>query len=126
MVERCTNTNNKDYKYYGSRGITVCKRWMKFENFLADMGESSMGYQIDRIKNNHGYYKENCRWVTSKNNNRNRRDNRLETLNGKTQCIAAWAEEIGINKNTILWRLNHGWSVEKTLMTPTRKNKKIK
>ncbi|MEK0337174.1 MAG: hypothetical protein QQN41_07060, partial [Nitrosopumilus sp.] len=52
MIQRCTNHNNKSYHNYGGRGIMVCKRWMKFKNFLEDMGEPPKGYQIDRINNN--------------------------------------------------------------------------
>lgn len=121
MLKRCTNPNHRFYHNYGGRGITVCKKWRKFENFLEDMGEVLEGYQIDRIDNNKGYCKSNCRWVTSKINNRNRRNNHLETFNGKTQCVAAWAEEFDVNGDALLARLNYGWSIEKTLTTPIKK-----
>ncbi|KKN91257.1 hypothetical protein LCGC14_0221250 [marine sediment metagenome] len=123
IIQRCTNSNTKDYRWYGSRGITVCERWLKFENFLEDMGEAPIGYQIDRLDNNKGYYLENCRWVTPKQNGRNKRNNHLITHNGEIQCISAWAEETGISKNTILWRITHGWSPEKTLTTPGKMEK---
>lgn len=121
--KRCNDPNHENYKHYGSRGIKVYRRWLKFENFLEDMGEAPKGYQIDRIDNNKGYYKENCRWITPKQNNRNRRNNHLITYDGKTQCIAAWAEEIGINENTIRTRIRFNWSSEKTLTTPAREKK---
>lgn len=70
---RCLNPKSKDYEYYGARGITVCERWLMFKNFLEDMGEKSNNLQIDRIDNNLGYSKENCRWVTAKQNCNNRR-----------------------------------------------------
>ncbi len=72
---RCHNKNNKRYKDWGGRGITVCNRWLySFDNFLEDMREKpTPEHQIDRIDNNKGYYKENCRWVTQAENNRNRR-----------------------------------------------------
>ncbi|KKN98994.1 hypothetical protein LCGC14_0142390 [marine sediment metagenome] len=124
IIQRCTNPSNGNYLYYGGRGITVCKRWRKFENFLKDMGEAPKGLQIDRINNDKGYCKSNCRWATRKEQARNTRTNHLITCFGKTQCITAWAEEIGIHVNTIYWRLNHGWSIEKALMTPVRKHKK--
>ena len=69
MVQRCTNPNVKQYKDYGGRGIAVCERWLKFENFLADMGERPVGKQIDRINNDGNYEPGNCRWVTAKENN---------------------------------------------------------
>jgi len=124
IKQRCTNPNDKGYKNYGGRGITICKRWFKFENFFKDMEEQPNGYSIDRIDNNQGYYKENCRWVTPKQNNRNKRTNHLETYNGKTQCLTEWAEETGISKQRIEWRLKHGWSIEKTLTTPVKKYKR--
>ncbi len=125
IVQRCTNPNNSRYKDYGGRGITVCERWMKFKNFLEDMGESPKGYQIDRIDNNKEYCKSNCQWVTSKTNNRNKRNNHLEIFNGKTQCLSAWAEEFNINPDTLRYRVvKLNWSIEKALMTPVGKHKK--
>lgn len=73
MKERCSNPNNKDYKYYGGRGIKVSEPWLIFDNFYADMGTPPKGMQLDRIDNNSGYSKENCRWVTPKENSANRR-----------------------------------------------------
>lgn len=121
MITRCINFRHKKYHNYGGRGIKVCKQWMKFENFLADMGDVPEGYQIDRIDNNKGYYKSNCRWVTPKQNGRNKRNNHLITYDGKTQCMSAWSEETGIAKSTILYRLKHSWSISKSLTTPVRK-----
>jgi hypothetical protein len=74
MIQRCTNTNNKKYIHYGNRGINVCDEWLdSFESFYTDMGEQPEGLQIDRIDNNKGYSKENCRWTTSSVNQKNRR-----------------------------------------------------
>lgn len=123
MIHRCNNPNHKHYSNYGDRGITVCKRWKKFENFLEDMGKPPKGLQIDRIDNSKGYDKSNCHWVTAKQNCRNRRDNRLITHDGKTQCVAAWAEETGIHTATLSNRLKCGWSIEKALTTPIRRKK---
>ena len=123
MIQRCTNPHSENYDNYGGRGIIVCKRWMKFENFLTDMGNIPEGCQIDRINNDKGYYRVNCRWATPKQNSRNRRNNHLATHNGKTQCITAWAEEIGISKYTIYKRLRCGWSIEKALTTPVKQRK---
>lgn len=126
MIQRCTNPNNKKYPIYGGRGITICKRWRNsFEDFLKDMGEHpSPGYSLERINNDKGYYKKNCRWATPKEQARNRRNNHLVTCFGKLQCIAAWSEETGISKNTILWRLNNGWSPEKALTTPVKNTRR--
>jgi hypothetical protein len=72
MLRRCTNKNFKAYKYYGGRGITVCDRWLEFDNFLEDMGIRPDNLQIDRINNDGNYEPGNCRWVTAKVNNSNR------------------------------------------------------
>ena len=126
MIQRCTNLRDKGYPNYGGRGIKVCKRWQNsFENFLEDMGEVPEGYQIDRINNNGNYCKENCRWSTRKEQQRNKRDNHLETYKGKTQCLAAWAEEFDINYSTLCSRIfRSGWSIEKALTTPIQKKGK--
>lgn len=73
MVYRCNKTKGKDYKWYGSRGITVCEEWLKFQNFYKDMGEKPPKMYLDRINNDLGYFKENCRWVNSIINSQNRR-----------------------------------------------------
>ncbi len=115
MRQRCENPKNKRFKYYGARNITVCERWKSFENFLADMGDKPEGLSLDRIDNNKGYYKENCRWATQKVQCNNSSRNRLITHDGKTQNITQWAEELGITKNKFYYRINHGWTIEKII-----------
>lgn len=73
MIGRCSNKNHKNYPYYGGRGIKVCNRWMKFENFFVDMGECPPKLQIDRIDVNGNYEASNCRWTTAAINMANRR-----------------------------------------------------
>jgi len=73
MLQRCFDANSKAYCWYGGRGITVCKRWLKFENFYADMGDPPPGLSIDRINNDGNYEPGNCRWSTRAEQVRNRR-----------------------------------------------------
>lgn len=76
MKERCNNPNSISWKYYGARGITVCERWFKFENFLADMGPRPQGTTLDRFPNKDGNYEPgNCRWATATEQRANRRPN---------------------------------------------------
>jgi len=124
MIQRCTNRIYQQYKDYGGRGIVVCRRWLKFENFLADMGERPEGRSLDRIDNNGNYCPENCRWATRKEQQSNRRNNHVLTYGGKTQCITKWSDDIGIKVGTIQYRLAAGWSVEEALsVVPGQKRK---
>lgn len=105
MVKRCTDPKADQYKWYGAEGITVCKRWLSFENFFADMGERPIGKTLDRINNKKGYTKANCRWATpSEQASNTRRSVRFE---GKT--IQEWSDELGIKYDTLSYRLRkHG------------------
>src|SRR3990167_3972937 len=97
MLNRCRYASQDSYKYYGARGIKVCTRWEKYENFLADMGEWKPGLTLERIDFNKDYSKENCRWTTFKEQARNTRKNKFIMYKGKTQCISAWVEELHLN-----------------------------
>ena len=120
LRDRCTNPKNKDFHNYGERGITVCDRWNhSFVLFLEDMGEAPLNMQIDRIDNDSGYTKENCRWATIEEQANNRRTCVMITFNNKTQSISDWSKEIGIERKTLEYRLRIGWDIEKALTTPS-------
>ena len=120
---RCLNKNNKAFASYGGRGITVSEEWLSsFENFYRDMGpRPGKDYSIDRIDNDKGYSKENCRWATRKEQNNNQRSNRIIEFNNKSQNLTAWAAETGFAFDTLRARLdNYGWSVEQAFTTPLK------
>ncbi len=124
MLSRCNDQNSKSYPSYGGRGIVTCERWQGpngFPTFLADMGEPPDGTSIDRIDNAGNYEPGNCRWATRKEQQRNTRRNRNVTCWGRTQSVAAWAEEMGLEHQTICERLKRGWTPERTLTTPSLK-----
>jgi len=72
MKQRCLNPKATGYARYGGAGVTVCDRWLSFENFLADMGARPEGTTLDRINPTLGYEPGNCRWATRSEQNRNR------------------------------------------------------
>lgn len=103
MKDRCSNQNNDRWARYGGRGITVCKRWLKFENFFADMGVKPDGFTLERKDNNKGYSPGNCEWATYEAQARNQKTNRLITHDGETMCLAAWAKREGV-KSDVVWK----------------------
>lgn len=124
MLDRCSNPKNKHYNDYGGRGISVCERWKSsFENFLSDMGgRFADGMTIERDDVNGNYYPENCRLATSLEQSQNKRNSHFLLFRGKSQCVSAWARELGIQAGTIYVRINKlGWSVDMALSTPAKR-----
>jgi len=116
MLKRCQNSNHKSYKRYGGRGIVVCESWNKFENFYADMHPTyEEGLSLDRKDNNQGYSPENCRWANWTEQAQNRQNNVNITIKGKTQCLAAWCEELNLKYSTVYMRIDRGQSAEQAL-----------
>lgn len=128
MVQRCINPNNPRYKDYGGRGIQVCEKWRKFQNFLDDVGDPpTKTHSIDRINNNKGYCKSNCQWATSKQQSRNTSRNLSIFFDNRRQCLHDWAKELNIHPSTLRNRIYKlGWSIKKALTTPVKQRRKTK
>ncbi|MEG7359958.1 hypothetical protein [Pseudomonas citronellolis] len=124
MIDRSTNPANKRYADYHGRGITVCESWMTFANFLTDMGEKPDGTSLDRIDNDAGYFKENCRWATSLEQMNNTRRNSFVEYLGKRQTVSQWAAQLGIPEGTLRSRINRGWSPEDAMQKPVSKRRR--
>lgn len=112
MKRRCCDIANASYKHYGARGITLCpqwkeprKGWLAFKEWALANGYKE-GLTIDRINVNGNYEPSNCRWVTMKEQNNNRRNNHLITWRGQTKTLTQWAESLGISPYTLASRLN--------------------
>lgn len=105
---RCTNPNNKEYHNYGERGITICHEWEKdfdcFRNWALSHGYSDE-LTIDRIDNDKGYSPDNCRWVTVKEQSRNRRSTVFICINGEKKSLPEWCEIFGVNLGTATHRV---------------------
>lgn len=127
MKQRCSNPSREDFKWYGARGITVCPEWAdSFPAFLS--WAICNGYEdhltLERVDSDGPYCPENCRWATKKEQANNRRTNRRLTINGRTQSIAEWSQELGIDRSTLWRRINAGWTVERALTEPVHIEKR--
>lgn len=99
MHQRCGNPSTSYYPRYGGRGIKVCERWLKYENFLADMGERPEGKTLDRHPDNNGNYElANCRWATRSEQNRNMRTTIWVSLYGARTCFTEACQILGISR----------------------------
>jgi len=123
MLTRCHDRKAAMFPRYGARGISVDTRWLKFENFLEDMGEAPNDLSIDRINNDGNYEPGNCRWATNKEQVLNRRRTVWLTYNDETLCLADMATKYGISPKVVGMRLKLKWSLEKALTTPVQSRK---
>lgn len=121
MWKRCTDKNRPNYKDYGGRGIAICERWKKYENFLEDMGRKpGRGYSVERRNNDLGYFPENCYWATRTQQASNRRSNRWIEFQGERLTLTQWEQKLGFTRDRIRQRLSQGWTVERALTEPSR------
>lgn len=108
MIRRCNDERPKNKKNYKDRNITVCDRWLEsFENFLEDMGIRPANTTLDRIDNNKGYYKENCRWATIKQQNNNKRFNVAHEYQGENLTVSQWADKFNITRVKAEYWINY-------------------
>jgi len=123
MKTRCYNPASPNYKDYGGRGITVCKRWRdSFTAFFTDMGpKPSRVHSLDRKDNSKGYSPSNCRWATHLEQQQNTRFNHNITAFGETLVLSEWARRRGIEQTALSNRIKAGRSPEEALTTPSRK-----
>lgn len=118
MMWRCFRTSNQAFHNYGGRGITVCRRWRKFQNFLTDMGSRPPGLMLERKNNNGSYSPRNCKWADRFEQANNRRGNIKVSHRGLCLSIAQWGRRIGLSDKTLYTRLSRGWSVKRTITEP--------
>lgn len=131
MLGRCRQPKRPDYHCYGGRGVRVCEQWQGedgFARFLADVGaKPSLAHTLDRYPDPSGHYEPgNVRWATRKEQSRNLRNNRLLTHEGRTLCVAAWGEELGLSPNLIYVRLKRGWAATEALTVPAGERRGVR
>lgn len=141
MKDRCYNPKVKNYRNYGGRGITVCEDWLDKENGFINFYNWAIqnGYKeellpnginkwtLDRIDNDGNYQPNNCRWVVHKENERNKRTNKIIDFNGEKHSVVEWAEILNMPVTTLYNRLFEGWDIERAFTTPVitkHRNKK--
>lgn len=115
---RIFNPKNPAYRHYGGRGLGMHEEWINsFEKFLNDVGaRPNSSYSLDRRSNDEGYYPHNMQWVTVKEQNNNKRNNRLITYDNKRLTLAEWAEITEISYKTLTSRLRRGYSIDELFL----------
>lgn len=129
FLSRCYNEKNVAFKNYGGRGITVCEEWRNSFNAFYDWATAN-GYSenltLDRIDSNGNYEPSNCRWVSMKEQENNRKNNRIIFYKNKRYTLSQLAEELKLSSATLRWRLDNGWKEEELSLPVSLKNKYIR
>lgn len=134
VLYRCEKTTHVAYHHYGGRGIRVCEGWHDIKNFIQDNAERpSRKYTLDRIDNNGHYscgkcseclqneWPANCQWSTKQVQNNHTRQNRMITINNRTQSMADWARENGLKYRTVRGRIERGWDDIEAVSVPLQR-----
>lgn len=125
MKRRCFNKKSDSYLDYGARGITVCERWLSFDNFLADMGDRpSSEHSIERLDNNGHYEPGNCKWATDAEQRLNTRRTVFVEVDGKKVKLQEYAKDARISAAMIYARMKNGWTLDEALTIPIKRYKK--
>lgn len=124
MKTRCYNKHYYQYKDWGGRGVEICNEWLNdFQTFYE--WAINNGYKenlsIDRIDVNGNYEPNNCRWVDTKTQANNKRNNVKITYNGMTKTISEWADYLGVNRNAFSSRVKRKWDIDRVFNQPYRK-----
>lgn len=124
MKQRCTNPKHRFYRTYGGAGVSVCNKWLKFENFYTDVGpRPGIEYSIGRIKNNLNYEPGNCKWMTVEEQSNNRSTSKYVTINNTTKTVAQWCRFLNIDTRVVNSRIHRGRSPIEAITVPIRKYK---
>lgn len=122
MRKRC-----RQHRNYAGRGIAVCERWQKFENFLADMGHPPTSrHSLERIDNDAGYSPTNCRWATAQEQSNNTRRNVHVCIAGERMTMSEAARKYKVARTKVWWRLSRGWSIEEAVGLRPHKDRRVK
>ena len=124
IKQRCLNSKCPTFYRYGGRGIVICDKWLKYEGFKEDMIPNyEENLTIERIDNNGNYEPKNCRWVTMKEQQNNRRDNIIIEYQNQKHTLPEWSKLLGINYNTLKQRyLIYKWNPQDCLSRPIEKH----
>ncbi len=139
MIQRCTNPSATYFCNYGGRGIKICEGLRPFPKFMTVLGKCPEGLELDRWPDNEtGHYScgacEECtkngwqinvRWATRRQQNQHRRNSRVFTVRGITQCLQAMSDHFGINRKTVTGRLELGWDVERAFTQPVSPKQRL-
>lgn len=123
LRRRCQNPEEPSYPWYGGRGILVSPEWdSSFDAFISSMGpRPSPEHTVERKNNALGYSSENCKWATRIEQARNKRSNRILTVDGVSKCAAEWGSQVGVSGSAIIQRVNSGWDHKRAIFQPFKR-----